>query len=1112
MVDLHRFLAALGLEQYARVLAENDVDLDVLPDLSDDDLKELGLSLGHRRRLRRALTEAAGATESAADTGDRLKAHPAEAERRQLTVLLCDLVGSTALTARHDLEEIRELVAAYQGACAGVIERFDGHVAKYMGDGLLAYFGWPRAHEDDAERAVRAGLELTAVVASLRAPDDTPLAVRVGIATGLVVVGDLIGEGAAQEEAVIGETPNLAARLQGLAAPGAVVIGPGTRRLIGTTFDLEDLGERELKGLAAPVPVWRVVGSGRAETRFEAARGRGLSPFIGREQEVELLLERWRQAGSGEGQVVLLAGEAGVGKSRILEALRERLDGQPHRRLRFQCSSFRTNSPLYPIIAHLQHAAAIAPGDPAAHKLQKLDAVLAEAPIDRERVLPLLAGLMSIPFADEGSLAEMSAQERRNATAEALIAQILALAGREPVLVLFEDAHWIDPTTEELLHGLIDRLRDSRVLMIVTFRPEYRPSWGDHSHVTWLVLNRLGRTQCAALVRAVAGGRDLAPEALDHIVDKTDGVPLFVEELTKAVLESGLLVEEGARLTLKGPLAIPATLQDSLMARLDRMAPVKEVANIGACIGRQFSRRLLSAVSRLGAEELDGALDQLLDSGLVFRRGSGPEATYVFKHALVQDVAHGTLLRSRRQQIHFEIAQAMLELNPERAESEPELLAQHFAEAGRVERAIEFREQAGARAVARCANAEAVAHFEAAIAALQSLPPSRERDRRELLLRVQLSVPLIALHGFGSTAVEQCALDARELSDALGLPDRRFAVLRVVWNSSLMRRPHAPTYALACELMAFAEQNGDPARLAVAHRAKGYSEFFLGRYSDAEATLGRGIELAADDIPPERFAVYGEHPAILCRVYRGWALAPLGRAGEATAMAAEGIALARRLRNPHAVAWALCCGALVHAFLREAETALPLAEEAQELATTYRLPQWRAWSTFFAGWARSRIAEPAAGLEMMEDGARAWRATGAALSTTLLRGLLAEAHARQGDHEQARAHLDAAFAHCAAFDEAFMLAELHRIDAAVCDLEQRPADVVRDALAKALQVACAQGVIGFAARAACARAVFERAQGRRDAARSALDSAIAGPAADCPDLVEARALMAELVG
>lgn len=1111
MSELKNFLAALGLEQYATVLAENDVDLDLLPSLSDADLRELGLSLGHRRRLLRALADGGAARESSPAQAEPTPATVrGEAERRQLTVMFCDLVGSTALTARYDPEDIRGLTAAYQSACAKVITHYGGHVAKYMGDGVLAYFGWPRAHEDDAERAVRASLETCAAVSSIRAPDGSTLAVRIGIATGLVVVGDLIGEGAAQEEAVIGETPNLAARLQALAAPGTVVIGLGTRRLVGTSFELEDLGRHELKGLAGPVPAWRVIGVGRAETRFEAARGRRLSPFIGREAEIELLVERWQLAASGEGQVLLLCGEAGVGKSRMLEALRERLDPTSHLRLRYQCSSFRTNSPLYPIIAHLQRAAAMSPEDTPAQKLQKLDSLVAEGANDRDRLLPLFAQLLSIPATEDRPHARMSAQERKRATMEALIGQVLALAERQPILLLFEDAHWVDPSTEELLHELIDRARDARILMIVTFRPEYRPARSDHSHVTWLTLNRLGRAQCAALVRAVAGN-GLAAEAVDHIIERTDGVPLFVEELTKALIEAESPTEHGGeRPTRLSPLAIPATLQDSLMARLDRLAPIKEVAHIGACVGRQFSRRLLGAICRLEGDVLDGALEQLVESGLIFRRSHGPDPTYVFKHALVQDAAYNSLLRSRRQQIHHQIAEALLELFPERAENEPELLAQHFAEGGQTVRAIEFLEQAGARAVERYANAEAVAHFEAAIEALSTLPRSSERERQELLLQVQLTVPLIALKGFGSLAVERCALRARELSDALNVPDRRFAVLRVVWNSSLMRRSHGHTYALARELMTFAEHDGDVARLAVAHRAKGYTAFFLGAFAEAETTLGHGIALAESGVPAERFAIYGEHPGILCRLYRGWALAPLGRAREAVAMTSQSIDVARALRNPHALAWALAAGALTHVFLDDIRSAAADAEEALALAVSHRLPQWRAWSTFFSGWARTRADEPGSGLQMMEEGACAWRATGAELSTTLLRGLLAEGHGRHGDAARAREHLDAAFAHHHAFQEAYMLAELYRIEAAIGRLEDRPPDVVRGALVKAEEVARGQGATAFRLRAACAHASFERAEGQPQRARAMLESAMATAPADCPGLAEARTLMLEL--
>jgi class 3 adenylate cyclase len=672
--DVAGWLDQLGLPEYAPMFAAQAVDREVLAELSDQDLKDLGIPLGHRKRLLKAIAAlAAEATPPARPESPS----PGTAERRQLTVLFCDLVGSTELSAPLDPEDMGALISAYQACCADVVRRWEGHVAKYMGDGVLAYFGYPRAHEDDAERAVRAGLDLVAAVARLPTGADMPLAARVGIATGLVMVGELIGEGAAQEQAVVGETPNLAARLQALAAPGSAVISQATRRLIGGLFELVDLGPLRLKGFVEPLAAFRVAGEGGAEGRFEALHGQRLTPLVGREHELAMLMERWTRAKDGEGQVVLIAGEPGIGKSRLLRALREELSGEPHLALSHFCSPYHSNSALYPIIVQLERAAGFAPDDGPETKLAKLAALLGQATGQLDEALPLLAALLGIPAGERDPPLSLSPQRQKQRSLEILIEQLAGLARARPVLELYEDLHWVDPSTLELLDLLVERVRSLPVLAVLTYRPEFRPPWAGHAHVTALPLNRLGRRQGAALVERITGGKALPGEILAQIVARTDGVPLFVEELTKTVLESGLLTAAGDHYEFSGPLpplAIPATLHDSLMARLDRLATVKEVAQAGAVIGREFSHDLLAAVSPLAAAELDAALDQLVAAELVFRRGSPPDATYSFKHALVQDAAYQSLLKSKRQQVHALIVQVLEQRFPDVMDTKPELL------------------------------------------------------------------------------------------------------------------------------------------------------------------------------------------------------------------------------------------------------------------------------------------------------------------------------------------------------------------------------------------------------------------------------------------------------
>jgi class 3 adenylate cyclase len=616
-LDICSWLRGLGLGQYEAAFRDNDIDAEVLPELTVDDLISIGVtSVGHRRKLLAAIA-ALGAKLPPVTGAFRDATAAADAERRQLTMMFCDLVGSTALSARLDPEDLREVIGAYHRAVADIVAGFDGFVAKYMGDGVLVYFGYPRAHEDDAERAVRAGLLIVDAVSRLDVKS-LELQARVGIATGLVVVGDLIGEGSAQEQSVVGETPNLAARLQALAEPDAVVIAATTRRLLGDLFEYRDLGAVEVKGIAAPVPAWQVLRASAVESRFEALRGSALSRLVGRDEEIDLLLRRWARAKAGDGQVVLISGEPGIGKSRITAALEERLYAEPYLRLRYFCSPYHQDSALYPFIDQLGRAAGFVRDDTSASKLDKLRALLARAAPPEEDVA-LLADLLSLPGSEHHPLPKLSPQRKKERTLEALIRQLQGLACRQPVLVVFEDTHWIDPTSRELLDLIIERIRNLPVLSVITFRPDFQPPWTGEPHVTMLVLNRLDRRDRTALVEQIAAGKTLPDGVIAQIADRTDGVPLFVEELTKSVLESGV------------PLAaIPTTLHDSLMARLDRLESIRRVAQIGAAIGREFPYTLVQAVSRLPQNELESALRRLVASELVLQRGTPPDAVFRF--------------------------------------------------------------------------------------------------------------------------------------------------------------------------------------------------------------------------------------------------------------------------------------------------------------------------------------------------------------------------------------------------------------------------------------------------------------------------------------------------
>jgi class 3 adenylate cyclase len=752
MSDLRDWLRGNKFEQYADAFEANDIDLDILPELTEGDLEKLGVSLGNRRRLMKAIAERA--LDARQSVPKAMSESSGEAERRQVTVLFCDLVGSTALSGAIDPEAMSKLIRRYQDAAAGAIARFDGFLAKFMGDGVLAYFGFPRAFEDAVERAIRAALAIIAEVGSVTRPDGAPFQARVGIATGLVVVGEIIGTGTAQERSIVGETPNLAARLQALAEPGTILIGEGTQHLIGGMFELEPTGEHEMKGFAHPVPAWRVLREASVESRFAAIRTGGNLPLIGRTHEMGLMLEHWRQARSGEGQIVTVVGEAGIGKSRIAEAVQEALAGEPHARVHLQCSPYHSDSALYPVIQHLARAARFAAADSPGDKIEKLTALFSARAKSDAAAIPLLAELLSIPVAEQAAPLSLTPAQRKAATIALLNDEIVRLGETGPVLLVLEDAHWIDATTLELMTRLADSIGPARVLAVVTGRPEFAPPWQARPHATLLTLGRLGRAECTQLVAGVAAAHGLSAETVAAIVVKTDGVPLFIEELTKSVMEAA-------------GEAVPATLKDSLRALLDRLGEAREVAQIASVIGRVFPFALLDAVAPKG-NELEGALAKLAAAGIVFPAGRGAERSYSFKHALVRDAAYESLLLSRRRDWHERIARAIEAYFPDLTANEPELLAHHYGEAGLAGPACDYRMRAGDRAVNRSAYKEAIAHFSAGLKAAETLPDSVERMRRQLDLQLKLGAALTIVRGAQSAEVENAYRLASDLGDRLG--------------------------------------------------------------------------------------------------------------------------------------------------------------------------------------------------------------------------------------------------------------------------------------------------------------------------------------------------------
>ena len=1106
MQQIANWLNKLGMSEYAERFAENGISFAALRHLTDQDLKDIGVLLGHRRIMLAAIQELAAAASSAPTPTEPTRQDTAE--RRQLTVMFTDLVGSTALSTKLDPEDLRSVIGAYHKCVAETVARFDGFVAKYMGDGVLIYFGYPEAHEDEAERAVRAGLALIEAVGHLRIQE--PLQVRIGVATGLVVVGDLVGSGDAQERGVVGETPNLAARLQGLAAPNTVVIAEGTRRLLGNLFELQDLGPKDLKGITGPARAWMALRASSVESRFEALHATGLTALVGREEELELLLRRWARAKTGEGQVVLIAGEAGIGKSRLTAALMERLAGEPHTRLRYFCSPQHTDSALYPIIGHTERAAGLAHDDTPHMRLDKLDAVLAQTATSMGDAA-LFAEMLSLPNDGRYPTLDLTPQQRRQRTLEALISQLEGLARQSPVLIVFEDAHWIDPTSLELFSRVVDRIETLRALLIVMFRPEFDPPWIGRSHVTAVMLNRLTQRQVGAMIDGVVGNKLLPASVRQDIIERTDGIPLFVEEMAKAVLEAE---DEGAaRHTVAAApspaLAIPASLHASLMARLDRLGPAKEVAQIGAAIGREFSYALLASVVRKPEAELVSALNRLVQAGLLFRHGVPPHATYLFKHAMVQDAAYGTLLREPRRALHARIADALESEFVDIAESQPELLAHHSTEARLIEKAVVYWLKAGRQSSARSAMAEASAQLRNGLEVLAGLPDSPWRREQELELLIALRPALAGTKGYAAADVGEIIARARTLAKRTSRAEYLLPLTVGQWQFHLIRSEHRQALSLAEQIEQIGEARNDMAAQLQGRHTHGWTRCLLGEFVAARALQERCLGLS----DPAHRAVRGglsEDPYASMLAHLAVTLAYMGHIDQARSRLNEALSEARRLRHVHTLANVLASAIWMNSIPRSPELAMH-AEELLTLSTEHDFPFWKGLATAHRGRSLTAPDEAQECLALLVQGLAAMRATGAVMTTPRLLTWVAEANAMLRQPVEGLNCLLEAAQIIETTEERVDESELHRVRGDLLNVAGDCSAAERN-YCQALAIAERQSAKLFQLRSAASLARLWHDQGKRTEARDLL-APICGwftEGFDTPVLQDAKALLDEL--
>ncbi|TMV03337.1 guanylate cyclase [Ruegeria sediminis] len=1074
MKDIGAFLDGLGLAKYLPAFEANEVEIADVPHLSDDDLREMGLPLGPRRRIL-AAREKLEQMPLMPHGGPAPSRHSGkiEAERRQLTVMFVDLVGSTPLSERLDPEDLGELIRRFKETCTTAVGRFGGHVASFMGDGAMIYFGYPHAHEDAAARAIHAGLDILDGLARIKA--DQPLRARIGISTGLVVVGTIHGEGLKEHDVVMGETPNLAARLQSLADPNTLVISPSTRRLIGNAFELEDKGRFALKGFSEKVQVWTVTGLARVERRFQVRPDAAAGRLVGRWTEFRKLRDKWNEARQGAGQAVMISGEAGIGKSRLIEGLNQELQGQDHVRLSFQCSPYHSSSALYPVIQHLELAAGFAPADSDADKIDKLRRVARNQP---DEDLRLIADLLHVPTEDRFGPLDMTPQQRLERTLAALTVQLASVARQKPVLVLFEDAHWVDPTTLSLMDRVIDQIVELPVLVVMTYRPGFDPGWGPRHNALHLPLTRLKNRDVAEIVAEVASGKTVPAEVCELIAAKTDGIPLYVQEVTRGLLESGQLRETDDGYVLKGPLpalSVPSTLQDSLMERLDRLGTAKEVAQTGAVFGREFSLSLLSPVSQLPLSTLQEGLDQLTSAGIILHAGAAEGEEYVFRHALIRDMAYDSLLRTERQVLHDRAAGALLEVQPQLEQTQPEVLAHHYTMANKVDEAVRHWQGAGRRAVERSATTEAVTHLSKALDMLAGQPKSDDRDRREIDIQVLRAGVLRSTAGIAGEATGEAYSRLRELCGRTGETEQLFPVLNGLYAFHLVRAEYRRARDVAAQILDLAQQSGKTEHGMVGHRAMGAVLLHIGDLPAARSHLEEALALYDVEEHGRLAYVYGTDHAAITAGFLGMCLCLTGDPERALRVQRRAVEGAERLNHAHSVAQVLTYHCIVHLLRRDVDAVLETVERLERVSEEHSFAFMSMTARFWRAWAEAARAPDAARIAALRQATETWWSSGAGNYKPFFLSLIAEFLIEAGGVHAAQTALDQARQSAEETEEGWARAEQLRVEALLAEKCGRdPEPLLLEAIALARESRA--GLFELRASVALARHRKERGE------------------------------------